>query len=232
MTNWLPVWLREYQRSKLPGDLVAGLIVTAMLVPQSLAYAMLAGMPPETGLYASMLPLLAYALFGSSMTLAVGPVAVISLMTATALTGLAAPGSPEYVALAGQLALISGVLLILFGLLRLGFMASLLSHPVIAGFISGSAVLITIGQAKHLLGVAAPGNGAIDIFIHVVRTLPGLNPTTTAIGLTALAFLLLGATAARVGGAGMRAGALRVSFWGAAAMALTAAVGALFGSAA
>jgi SulP family sulfate permease len=191
MSNWLPVWLRSYRREKLPGDLVAGLIVTAMLVPQSLAYAMLAGMPPETGLYASMLPLLAYALLGSSMTLAVGPVAVISLMTATALSGLAAPGSAAYVALAGQLALISGGLLLVFGLLRLGFMASLLSHTVIAGFISGSAVLITIGQAKHLFGVAAPGNGAIDSLLHFLGALPGLNAATSAIGLSALAFLLL-----------------------------------------
>ena len=107
----LPDWLRQYQRPWLSGDLTAGLIVTVMLIPQSLAYAMLAGLPPQIGLYASILPLLAYALFGSSMTLAVGPVAVASLMSASALTPLAAPGSESYIMLAVLMALMSGLIL-------------------------------------------------------------------------------------------------------------------------
>lgn len=100
-----------------------------LLVPQSLAYAMLAGLPPHVGMYATILPLLAYAAFGSSMTLSVGPVAVASLMTATALAPLAAQGTPEYVALAGMLALLGGGMLLLAGWLRLGFVANLMSHP-------------------------------------------------------------------------------------------------------
>ncbi len=189
-TTWLPDWLRHYQRRWLGGDLTAGLIVTVMLIPQSLAYAMLAGLPPQVGLYASVLPLLAYALLGSSMTLAVGPVAVASLMTASALSPLAPSGSPAYVALAVLLALLSGVLLIAAGLLRLGFLAYFLSHPVISGFISGSAVLITIGQLKSLLGVPLPSGSSIDTLSALAGSLDRINPATAAMGGTALAFLL------------------------------------------
>ena len=188
-TAWLPAWLRNYRRAQLPGDLIAGVIVTAMLVPQSLAYAMLAGLPPEMGLYASILPLAAYALFGSSMTLAVGPVAVISLMTASALQPLAAAGSAQYATLAVQLALLSGAMLFAFGLLRFGFMANLLSHPVIAGFISGSAVLIAISQARYLFGISASGASSWETLVHLVAALPQWNPATTIIGLGTLAFL-------------------------------------------
>ena len=187
---WLPSWLSGYSRVQLPGDLAAGLIVTVMLIPQSLAYAMLAGLPPETGLYASILPILAYALFGTSMSLAVGPVAVISLMTASALQPLAAPGSPEYVELAVQLALLTGLMLLAFGLLRLGFLASFISQPVVSGFISGSAILIALGQAAQVFGVRAGGGSALDTAIQLVKALPALNPVTTAIGLGTIAFLL------------------------------------------
>ncbi len=187
----LPTWLSNYRRDQLPGDLTAGLIVTVMLIPQSLAYALLAGLPPQVGLYASILPIVAYALLGSSMTLAVGPVAVASLMTASALQPLAMPGSPEYVALAVALALLSGLMLLAFGLLRLGFLAHLLSHPVISGFITGSALLIAIGQARHLLGVQAGGNNAIEQLWSLLQALPGVQPVTAAIGLGSVALLLL-----------------------------------------
>ena len=160
-------WLRSYNASSLAGDATAGLIVTVMLIPQSLAYAMLAGLPPQAGLYASILPLVAYAALGSSTTLAVGPVAVISLMTAAALAPLAPAGSPEYAAAAVLLAFLSGLFLLAFAALRLGFIAQFLSHPVIAGFISGSAILIVLGQLKHVVG----------------------NAPTTAIGLGTIAFL-------------------------------------------
>jgi len=116
----LPDWLQHYRREWLSGDVIAGLIVTVMLIPQSLAYAMLAGLRPEIGLYASILPLVAYALLGSSRTLAVGPVAVASLMTASSLAPLAAQGTPEYLAMAVLLALLSGVMLIC-GLAAAGF---------------------------------------------------------------------------------------------------------------
>ena len=145
-------WMRRYDRAALQGDALAALIVTIMLIPQSLAYALLAGLPPEVGLYASMLPLIGYALFGSSNTLAVGPVAVVSLMTAAAIGKVAATGTPEYLGAAIALALISGLCLIALGLLRLGFLASLLSHPVISGFITASGLLIAASQLKHILG--------------------------------------------------------------------------------
>jgi len=186
----LPDWLRRYQRQWITGDLTAGLIVTVMLIPQSLAYAMLAGLPPEVGLYASVLPLIAYALFGTSMTLAVGPVAVASLMTASALAPLATAGTAEYITLAVLLALISGVLLFTAGLLRLGFLAYFLSHPVISGFISGSAVLIAIGQLKSLLGVALPSGSIIDTVAALATSIDKVNPVTAMIGGTAIAFLL------------------------------------------
>lgn len=186
----LPDWLRRYQRQWISGDLTAGVIVTVMLIPQSLAYAMLAGLPPQVGLYASVLPLIAYALFGTSMTLAVGPVAVASLMTASALAPLASAGTAEYIALAVLLALMSGVLLLAAGLLRLGFLAYFLSHPVISGFISGSAVLIAIGQLKSLLGVSLPSGSVIDTLSALVASVDRINAVTAVIGGATIAFLL------------------------------------------
>jgi len=179
---WVPQWLRSYRRRWLAGALTAGLIVTVLLIPQSLAYAMLAGLPPQVGLYASILPLIAYAAFGTSMTLAVGPVAVVSLMTAGALQPLAAAGSPEYMALAVQLAMLSGAMLMILGALRLGFIAQFLSQPVVGGFISGSAILIALGQLKPLLG------------IPTLAAIAQLNPATAAIGIGTIVFLVLART--------------------------------------
>ena len=189
--QFMPSWMRNYQRSWLSGDLVAGVIVTVMLIPQSLAYALLAGLPPEVGLYASILPIVAYALLGSSMTLAVGPVAVASLMTASALQPLAAAGSAEYVGLAMLLSLLSGGMLLLFGLLRLGFLAHFLSHPVISGFISGSAILIAVGQLKHLMGVKAGGGNVLDTLLQLAHAVPHTNGVTSGIGAGSVLFLLL-----------------------------------------
>ena len=185
----LPDWLRRYQSAWLAGDMTAGLIVTVMLIPQSLAYALLAGLPPEVGLYASILPMLAYALIGSSMTLAVGPVAVASLMTASALQPLAASGSAEYVAMAVQLSLLSGAMLLAFGALRLGFLAHFLSHPVISGFITGSAVLIAVGQLKHLMGVQVAGNNVFETIHALVNAIAQTNPVTFLLGLGSVVFL-------------------------------------------
>ena len=189
--TWLPAWLRGYRPAWLAGDLTAGVIVTVMLIPQSLAYALLAGLPPEVGLYASILPIVAYALLGSSMTLAVGPVAVVSLMTASALQPLASAGSAEYVALAVQLSMISGVMLLAFGALRLGFLAYFLSHPVISGFITGSAVLIAVGQLKYILGVKVSASTVLETLAGLVKALPQTQPVTLAIGVSSLLFLLL-----------------------------------------
>ena len=189
--TWLPTWLRAYRPAWLAGDLTAGVIVTVMLIPQSLAYALLAGLPPEVGLYASILPIVAYALLGSSMTLAVGPVAVASLMTASALQPLASAGSAEYVALAVQLSMISGVMLLAFGALRLGFLAYFLSHSVISGFITGSAVLIAVGQLKYILGVKVAGSNVLETLLGLARALPQTRPVTVVIGVASLLFLLL-----------------------------------------
>ncbi len=186
----LPGWLKTYQSQFIAGDITAGLIVTVMLIPQSLAYAMLAGLPPEIGLYASLLPMVAYALFGSSMTLAVGPVAVSSLMTASALMPLASQGSAEYVSLSILLALLSGVMLLAAGFLRLGFLAWFLSHPVISGFISGSAILIAIGQLKYLLGLQFSSSGVISSLKNLAQHLHETNTTTALLGLSAVVFLL------------------------------------------
>lgn len=145
-------WLRQYRAVQLPGDLSAGVIVVLMLVPQGMAYALVAGLPPVAGLYASILPALAYSLFGSSRVQSVGPMAITSLMTATSLAALAPAGSALYAAMAAQMALIAGVVLLLCGILRLGFLSSFLSRPVMSGFTSGAAIIIAGSQLKTLLG--------------------------------------------------------------------------------
>ncbi len=190
----LPSWMLSYRQDWFYGDFIAGIIVTIMLIPQSLAYALLAGLPPEVGLYASILPLVAYALFGSSMTLAVGPVAVTSLMTASALIPLAVAGTELYVVLAVQLAFISGLIYLAFGFLKLGFLAHLLSHPVVSGFISGSAILITIGQLKYILGVEIANLNVVETVIALWDALPVLNRTTLIIGISTVTFLFFAKT--------------------------------------
>jgi sulfate permease, SulP family len=193
LSRYLPIldWGRSYERSMFSSDLVAAVIVTIMLIPQSLAYAMLAGLPPEVGLYASVLPLVAYAIFGTSRTLAVGPVAVVSLMTASAIGEIAMQGTAAYVAAATLLALISGVMLILMGLFRLGFVANFLSHPVISGFITAAGLLIAAGQLKHLLGISASGQTLPDIVIGLISNIGQTNLPTLVIGLSVLAFLYI-----------------------------------------
>ncbi|MFC4625010.1 SulP family inorganic anion transporter [Daeguia caeni] len=194
--RFLPMldWARAYDRTTLTNDVVAAIIVTIMLIPQSLAYAMLAGLPPEVGLYASILPLVAYALFGTSRTLAVGPVAVVSLMTASAVGQVAAQGTADYLTAAIVLALLSGVMLVLMGLLRLGFLANFLSHPVISGFITASGILIAASQLKHILGVTAGGDTLLEMIIALARLAAEINPYTVAIGGGALAFLYFART--------------------------------------
>lgn len=182
-------WGRRYDRATAASDLLAAVIVTIMLIPQSLAYAMLAGLPPQVGLYASIAPLVAYAVFGTSRTLAVGPVAVVSLMTAAAVGNVAAQGTPEYLGAAVVLALLSGLFLLLLGVFRLGFLANFLSHPVISGFITASGLLIAISQLKHLLGVNAEGDTAIELVGGLVQQAGRINIPTAAIGLAGLAFL-------------------------------------------
>ena len=191
LQRYFPIleWGRSYDRPALTSDLMAAVIVTIMLIPQSLAYAMLAGLPPVVGLYASILPLFAYALFGTSRTLAVGPVAVVSLMTASAAGAVATPGTAEYWEAAITLAALSGVMLVVLGLLRLGFLANLLSHPVISGFISASGILIATSQLKHILGVKAEGETWPEMLSGLAGSLGDINLATLAIGVPATLFL-------------------------------------------
>jgi len=188
----LPVlgWGRQYDRDTLASDLVAALIVTIMLIPQSLAYALLAGLPPEVGLYASVAPLVFYAVFGTSRVLAVGPVAVVSLMTAAAIGEHAVAGSPQYWAVAITLAFLSGAMLLIMGVLRLGFLANFLSHPVISGFISASGLLIAASQLKTLMGVKAEGHNFLELAQALIVQVPNIHSLTLVVGVLATAFLL------------------------------------------
>jgi SulP family sulfate permease len=191
LARYLPIleWGRTYTTKTLSDDLMAAVIVTIMLIPQSLAYALLAGLPPVVGLYASILPLLLYAIFGTSRTLAVGPVAVISLMTASAAGAVAQQGTAQYLEAATTLAMLSGAMLAVLGLLRAGFLANLLSHPVISGFITASGVLIATSQVKHVLGVAAGGDNWPEMLGSLAAAIGGTNPWTLAIGVSATLFL-------------------------------------------
>ncbi|MCR9255718.1 MAG: sulfate permease [Alphaproteobacteria bacterium] len=182
-------WGRTYDRESLTSDMMAAVIVTIMLIPQSLAYALLAGLPAEMGLYASILPLIAYAVFGTSRALAVGPVAVISLMTAAAIGNLDLAGPGEYAVAALTLAFLSGAMLVVMGVLRMGFLANLLSHPVIAGFITASGLIIAASQVKHILGVDANGHNLLDLVLSLIEAAPETNPVTLAIGAGSAAFL-------------------------------------------
>lgn len=182
-------WIRSYDRDTALSDLIAAIIVTIMLIPQSLAYALIAGLPPEVGLYASMAPLVVYMFLGTSRALAVGPVAVASLMTAAAAGELAAQGTPEYQMAAVLLAIISGLILLGMGLLRLGFLANFLSHPVISGFITASALIIAAGQIKNLTGVPIHGHNLVQVLWSLGENIDRLNPWTLGIGLFSLAFL-------------------------------------------
>jgi sulfate permease, SulP family len=182
--NWVPAWgwLRRYRRDDLRGDASAGLTVAVMLVPQAMAYAMLAGLPPVVGLYASTVPLLIYAVFGSSRQLAVGPVAIVSLLTLSGVSALAEPGSAEFVALAALLALMSGVLQLVLGVVRAGFITNFLSHAVISGFTSAAAIVIGLSQLRQLLGVRLGADTVYGVLWEAVQRIGEANPYTVAIG--------------------------------------------------
>ena len=191
--QYLPVlrWARTYEREDLVGDLLAGVIVAIMLVPQGMAYALLAGLPPEAGLYASIVPLILYGLLGTSRTLAVGPVAIVSLLVASGLGSLAEPGSAAYVELALTLALLVGVIQAVMGLLRIGFLVNFLSHPVLTGFTSAAAIVIGFSQLKHLLGIEIPRSEHFyEQVLHAGASLGEVNAATLLIGLGGIALLL------------------------------------------
>lgn len=192
--KWLPRlpvldWGRRYQRQHAIHDLTAAVIVTLMLVPQALAYAILSGLPPQVGLYASMLPLLCYGLLGTSSTLAVGPVAVAALMTANAIAPYSAQSGQMGLQAAMVLACLSGLFLLLAGVFRLGFLANFLSHPVIAGFIAAASLVIASSQLPTLLGIQASGDNMGTLWQGVLSQISQRHPATTI--LSALTLLLL-----------------------------------------
>ena len=204
-------WLKHYRRAMLPGDISAGLVVAMMMIPQGMAYALVAGLPPVVGIYASIVPPVLYALFGTSSTQSVGPMAIISLMTASTLAPLAASGSALYTTLAAQLALLSGLVLLACGLLRIGFIANFFSRPVMSGFTIGSSIVIALGQLPALLGARLPalhlpsallGIGSLALLLAArswlapaLRSL-GLRPVAADIGAKlAPMVVVLGATA-------------------------------------
>jgi SulP family sulfate permease len=191
LRGYLPIldWGRTYDRNAFSNDMIAAVIVTIMLIPQSLAYALLAGLPPEAGIYASIAPIILYAIFGSSRALAVGPVAVVSLLTASAVGQVAEAGTAGYAVAALTLAFLSGAFLVVLGVLRLGFLANFLSHPVIAGFITASGILIAFSQLKHLLGVSAHGHTLPEVLLSIGAHLGETNWITVIIGVSATAFL-------------------------------------------
>ena len=183
-------WGRDYDKAKLIDDSMAAVIVAIMLVPQALALALVAGLPPQVGLYACIFGLSIYALFGTSNTLSVGPVAVLSLMTAAALGKLGISDPSQLVAAALTLAFLSGVFLLLLGLMRLGFMANFLSHPVISAFITASAIIIGLSQVQHLLGTTSSGQNIIELLASLRDSMGEINWITLGLGLASIAIIV------------------------------------------
>ncbi|WP_410498256.1 SulP family inorganic anion transporter [Chitinibacter sp. S2-10] len=196
LASHLPTWMQHYHRDWLTGDITASLIVALLLIPQGLAYAQLAGLPPMAGLYASIGPLLVYGFFGSSMTQSVGPMAITSAMTAAALAPLAAAGSTQYLILAATLTLLSGLMLTLFGAFKLGGITRILSLPVIQGFSAGTALLIALGQTGSLLGTSWRGDTLLTLAINLPSALHHLQLANVLFGLIGLTLMWLAATPA------------------------------------
>lgn len=194
LKSFLPIlnWLPKYSTDQFKGDAAAGLTVGVMLIPQGMAYAMLAGLPPIYGLYASTLPLILYAILGTSRQLAVGPVAMVSLLTASSIGMLAETGSASYIALAISLALVVGLIQFFLGAFRLGFLVNFLSHPVISGFTSAAALIIGISQLKHLLGVSIGRSHHIhEILLEAFEKIGSVSIPTLLIGLGGIALIII-----------------------------------------
>ncbi|HPG07879.1 MAG TPA: solute carrier family 26 protein [Saprospiraceae bacterium] len=194
LKKWLPVleWLPQYQKGWFRHDLVAGLTVGVMLVPQGMAYALLAGMPPIYGLYASLIPLLLYAIFGTSRQISIGPVAVDAFLVLAGLSLIAEPQSPEYISLVILTGLAVGVLQLILSLLRLGFLVNFLSHPVVSGFTSAAAVIIAVSQLKYLLGIRIPRfNHVYQTFYYALTHLSETHWITLVMSIAGIALILL-----------------------------------------
>ena len=185
MNSLIPMldWIRKYSLSDAKGDLSAGLTVGVMLIPQGMAYSMIAGLPPIYGLYAATIPIIIYSILGTSRQLAVGPVAMVSLLTAASVGILAEGGTELYIQLAITLALMVGVIQFLLGVSRLGFLVNFLSHPVISGFTSAAALIIGLSQLKHLLGVDIPRSHHVhEIILNAFHQIGSIHWITLAIG--------------------------------------------------
>ncbi len=191
-TLLVPDWLHSYRPADFPRDLVAGAVVAVVLAPQGMAYAILAGLPPIIGLYAATVPLLVYALVGSSRHLSVGPVAIVSLLVHVACSKVAPPGTTAYLAAALQLALLTGLLQLLLGTVRAGFMVNFLSRAAVGGFTSAAALLIALSQMKSLLGIFGGSSGsAFQLATGLISHLGSLHPLTMSLGLGAIGLLLI-----------------------------------------
>lgn len=184
-------WMRAYDRAWLRSDLIAGVTVAAVIVPVAMAYGQLAGLPPVTGIYASMLPLVAYALFGSSRSLILGPDAASAALVAAAVIPLAHANADRYVALAALLAILTGALCLVAGMARLGFVASFLSKPILVGYMNGLALTVIVSQLPTVLGIPVNGSG---FFTELGQTIAGLGRThllTLVIGAGVIAIVWL-----------------------------------------
>jgi len=185
-------WLAHYKKSWLKGDAFAGLTVGVILIPQGIAYAMIAGLPPIYGLYTALIPQIVYAVFGTSRQLAVGPVAMDSLIVASGVGAIAVVGSEHFIALAVLLAFLMGIMQVAFGVFRLGFLVNFLSKPVISGFTSAAALIIGLNQLKHLLGVDIQRNNQLQfLLIDAVKHLKLINWPTFTIGIFSILILVL-----------------------------------------
>ncbi len=204
-------WLPQYKREDLSSDITAGTIVAIMLIPQGMAYALLAGLPPQMGLYAGLLPLIVYAIFGTSRPLGVGPVAIVSLMVSSTLVPMASPQSPEYIGYALALAFLSGLILLALGMIKAGFFTNFMSHPVIAGFTSAAALIIGFSQFKYLLGIELERTSFIPKIIWgASRKIDEIHMLTVAIAAGSLALL----AARNYIGTALRRAGLVDEFWG------------------
>jgi SulP family sulfate permease len=189
----LPIleWLPNYKKASLKGDVGAGLTVGVMLIPQGMAYASIAGLPAVYGLYASIVPIIIYALFGTSRQLAVGPVAMVSLLTATAVGSFEGLSASDYISYAILLALLVGAIQFLLGVFRLGFLVNFMSHPVISGFTSAAALIIGLSQLKHLLGVDIQRSHYInEILLEAITKVDEISWITFTIGIIGIVIIL------------------------------------------